>query len=60
MKIIFQGRFLTDDKALKDCGFSEGETVSMHLIIKAIANAKDAGSAGVPDSAAQKCSCLVS
>ena len=60
VKIIYQGRFLTDEKLLRDCSLTEGETVSMHLIVKAITSAKEPADGSSPEGAAQKCSCVVS
>jgi len=58
LRVIHIGRFLTDEKHLKDFRLPEGDTTAMHLIIKAQDTAKpDAPSSG--DEKTPKCTCLI-
>jgi len=58
LRIIHQGRFLEDIKALRDHKVAEGETTAMHLIIKSEVS-KPAESASSSDDKAPKCSCVI-
>jgi len=58
LRIIHQGRFLEDNKALKEHKVAEGETTAMHLIIKSEVS-KPAENAGSSDDKAPKCSCIL-
>jgi len=61
LRIIHQGRFLTDNQALKDCKVTDGETTAMHLIIKAKdAKPMDSGPGGDVEKASSRCTCLIS
>jgi len=59
IRIIYQGRFLEDNKALKEVKVAEGEVTAMHLIIKSVTAVADAAPSGSDDKA-PKCSCVVS
>eukprot|EP00327_Prymnesium_parvum_P003458 CAMPEP_0182827126 /NCGR_PEP_ID=MMETSP0006_2-20121128/16752_1 /TAXON_ID=97485 /ORGANISM="Prymnesium parvum, Strain Texoma1" /LENGTH=85 /DNA_ID=CAMNT_0024954359 /DNA_START=194 /DNA_END=451 /DNA_ORIENTATION=+ len=59
LRIIHQGKFLTDDKLLKDCKVKSDETTAMHIALKMLdAKATDAPSSG--DDKTPKCSCIIS
>ena len=36
LRIIYQGRFMTDTQGLKECKVVDGDTTAMHLIIKSM------------------------
>jgi len=59
LRIIHQGRFLADDKTLKECRIPETETTAMHLIIKAL-DAKSADAPCATDEKTPKCTCIIS
>jgi len=58
LRIIHQGKFLTDDKKLSDCKVTPGETTAMHIALKMLdAKASDTPSNG--DDKTPKCSCVI-
>jgi len=59
LRIIHQGKFLTDDKKLSDCKVAAGETTAMHIALKMLdAKVSDTSSNG--DDKTPKCSCCIS
>ena len=58
IRILFQGRFLPEDKTLKDFKVSDGETTAMHLVVKQ-PDAKRADAPSASDDKMPKCSCII-
>eukprot|EP00326_Haptolina_ericina_P003609 CAMPEP_0181216072 /NCGR_PEP_ID=MMETSP1096-20121128/26372_1 /TAXON_ID=156174 ORGANISM="Chrysochromulina ericina, Strain CCMP281" /NCGR_SAMPLE_ID=MMETSP1096 /ASSEMBLY_ACC=CAM_ASM_000453 /LENGTH=85 /DNA_ID=CAMNT_0023308011 /DNA_START=374 /DNA_END=631 /DNA_ORIENTATION=- len=60
LRLIYHGKFLTDDKMLKDLPkVSAGETVAMHVHVKML-DAKAADAPSNSDDKTPKCSCIIS
>jgi hypothetical protein len=58
IRLIHQGRFMPDEKTLKDLKVNAGDTCAMHLVIKQHeAKTSDAPSAG--DEKTPKCHCII-
>lgn len=60
IKIIHQGRFVTDEKQLKDCKCADGETTAMHLVIKAQVSKAAESTGSDADKAGSRCTCIIS
>jgi len=58
LRVIHQGRFLQDDKCLKDYKVPDGETTAMHLIIKK-QDTKAADAPSGADDKTPKCNCVI-
>ena len=58
LRIIYQGRFMTDTQGLKECKVVDGDTTAMHLIIKT-QTAKPEPASSSQDDKAPKCSCVI-
>eukprot|EP00321_Phaeocystis_globosa_P001612 CAMPEP_0118817358 /NCGR_PEP_ID=MMETSP1162-20130426/5374_1 /TAXON_ID=33656 /ORGANISM="Phaeocystis Sp, Strain CCMP2710" /LENGTH=106 /DNA_ID=CAMNT_0006747457 /DNA_START=68 /DNA_END=388 /DNA_ORIENTATION=+ len=58
LRMIHSGKFLPDDKTLKDCRIPEGETTAMHLILKS-ADAKTSDAPSASDDKTPKCNCVI-
>jgi len=58
IRIIHQGKFLTDDKKLSDCKVAAGETTAMHIALKTL-DAKTSDAPREGDDKTPKCSCVI-
>ena len=64
IKIIFQGKYLPDEKALRTVhqSVADGETTAMHLIVKQLITETKAasGAPGKSGEAGTRCACVIS
>jgi len=60
LKIIHQGRFLPDDKPIKEYKCVDGEVTAMHLIIKAQASKPTEASGDAEKQGGTRCTCIIS
>lgn len=58
LRVIHQGRFLLDEKTLKDSRIPETDVVAMHLIVKPT-NTKHAEGEKTGDDKTPKCTCTI-
>uniref|UniRef100_A0A7S0LC80 Ubiquitin-like domain-containing protein n=1 Tax=Coccolithus braarudii TaxID=221442 RepID=A0A7S0LC80_9EUKA len=57
LRVIHHGRFLQDEKTLKDCRIPETDIVAMHLILTR--TTKHAVAEKLSDDKTPKCTCLI-